>query len=71
MQALNEMRRNEIKRLEKELTETKMQGETKIDELQEKLLVSESEYQRAVTEYQRQCGKYFILIIIIFHCYFI
>lgn len=69
MKALNEMRRNEIKRLEKELTETKMQGETKIDKLQEKLLVTESEYQRTVAEYQRQCGKYFILAFITRRCW--
>lgn len=59
MQALNEMRRNEIKRLERELTDYKMQGETKIQKLQEKLLVNDSEYQRTIAEYQHQCGKYF------------
>ncbi|KAE9538187.1 hypothetical protein AGLY_006159 [Aphis glycines] len=55
LQALYEIRRGEVNRLEKELSEIKMQAEAEIDNLRKKLLISESEGQRTVMEYQRQC----------------
>lgn len=57
LQALYEMRRNEVTRLEKELSECKIQSEAEIDNLRKKLLISESENQRTVMEYQHQCGN--------------
>lgn len=62
LQTMNEMRRSEIKRLERVLAETKVHAETEIDNLRKKLLINESEGQRTVTEYQHQCGNYFGLI---------
>ncbi|VVC33896.1 Hypothetical protein CINCED_3A019370 [Cinara cedri] len=55
LQALYEIKRSEINRLEKELTEFKMHAGVEIDNLNKNLLISESEGQRKVTEYQRQC----------------
>ncbi|XP_060862176.1 putative leucine-rich repeat-containing protein DDB_G0290503 isoform X1 [Metopolophium dirhodum] len=55
LQALYEMRRSEVNRLEKELSEFKMQAEAEIDNLRKNLLINESEGQRTVVEYQRQC----------------
>ncbi|XP_026817802.1 protein PFC0760c-like [Rhopalosiphum maidis] len=55
LQALYEMRRGEVNRLEKELSEFKMQAEAEIDNLRKKLLINESEGQRTVLEYQHQC----------------
>lgn len=63
MQALYEIRRGEVNRLEKELSEFKMQAEAEIDNLRKKLLISESEGQRTVMEYQRQCGNNLKIII--------
>jgi len=57
LQALYEMRRSEVNRLEKELSEYKMQAEAEIDNLRKNLLINESEGQRTVMEYQRQCGN--------------
>jgi len=57
LQALYEMRRSEVNRLEKELSEFKMQAEAEIDNLRKNLLIKESEGQRTVMEYQRQCGN--------------
>lgn len=57
LQALYEIKRREINRLEKELTECKMQAETTIENLHDKLLIKESEGQRTLMEYQRQCGN--------------
>jgi len=57
LQALYEMRRSEVKRLEKELSEFKMQAEAEIDNLRKNLLINESEGQRTVMEYQQQCGN--------------
>lgn len=57
LQALYEMRKTEVTRLEKELSECKMQSEAEIDNLRKKLLISESENQRTVMEYQHQCGN--------------
>jgi len=51
------MRRGEVNRLEKELSEFKMQAEAEIDNLRKKLLITESEGQRTVLEYQHQCGN--------------
>lgn len=51
------MRRNEVNRLEKTLSEFKMQSEAEIDDLRKKLLLSESEGQRTIMEYQLQCGN--------------
>jgi hypothetical protein len=47
----------EVKRLEKELFELKTQSEANIDNFRKQLLMSESEGQRRVMEYQRQCGN--------------
>jgi len=63
LQALYEIRRGEVNRLEKELSEFKMQAEAEIDNLRKKLLISESEGQRTVMEYQRQCGNNLKIII--------
>lgn len=57
LQALNEMRRNEVNRLEKELTEFKMQATMEIDNLRKNLLITESENQRTVMDYQQKCGN--------------
>jgi len=57
LQALYEMRRCEVSRLEKELSAFKMQAEAEIDNLRKNLLINESESQRTVMEYQRQCGN--------------
>lgn len=57
LQALNEMRRGEVYRLEKELTEFKMQAAMDIDNLRKSLLITESESQRTVMEYQQKCGN--------------
>lgn len=46
-----------MNRLEKELTEFKMQTSEEIDNLRKNLLISESEGQRTVMEYQQQCGN--------------
>lgn len=62
LQALYEMRRTEVSRLEKELSECKMQSQADIDNLRKKLLISESENQRTVMEYQRQCGNKIVLL---------
>lgn len=40
-----------------------MQAEAEIDNLRKKLLISESEGQRTVMEYQRQCGNNLKIII--------
>ncbi|XP_050419886.1 putative leucine-rich repeat-containing protein DDB_G0290503 [Adelges cooleyi] len=55
LHALNEMRRIEIARLEKDLSEYKMQAEMEIDSLRKKLLITESESQRVILQYQHQC----------------
>jgi len=57
LQALYEMRRSEVNRLQKEFSEFKMQAEAEIDNLRKNLLINESEGQRTVVEYQRQCGN--------------
>lgn len=57
LQALYEMRRSEMIRLEKELSEFKMEAGAEIDNLRKNLLINESENQRTVMEYQRKCGK--------------
>lgn len=62
LQTMNEMRRSEIKRLERVLAETKMQSEAEVDNLRKKLLINESESQRTLMEYQHQCGNYFRII---------
>lgn len=51
------MKTKEVKRLEKELFELKTQSEENLDNFRKKLLMSESEGQRRVMEYQRQCGN--------------
>lgn len=57
LHALYEMKRSEISRLQKELAESKMQADAEIDNLRKNLLINESEVQRTVMEYQRQCGN--------------
>jgi len=61
LQALNEIRRSEVNKLEKELADIKMQAGAEVDNLRKKLLIMESESQRIVMEYQQQCGKIFKL----------
>lgn len=51
------MRRKEVNKLEKELTDYKMQAGAEIDNLRKNLLINDSESQRAVMEYQYQCGN--------------
>lgn len=55
--ALYEIKRSEVNRLEKELNEYKMQTSEEIDNLRKNLLISESEGQRTIMEYQQQCGN--------------
>lgn len=52
-----EIKRSEVNRLEKELTQFKMQTGTEIDNLRKNILIKESECQRTIMEYQQQCGK--------------
>lgn len=63
LQALYEMRRSEVSRLEKELDEYKMQAEADIDNLRKNLLINESESQRIIVEYQQQCGNNNVIIL--------
>lgn len=58
-QVLYEMRRNQVSELEKKFSELKMQAKAEIDGLRNKLLITESESQRTIMEYQRQCGNEF------------
>jgi len=64
LQVLNEMRRSEVNKLEKELTEFKMQATMEIDNLRKNLLITESENQRTVMDYQQKCGNNIQFLII-------
>lgn len=66
------MKTKEVKRLEKELFDLKTQSEANNDNFRKQLLMSESEGQRRVMEYQRQCGnkiKFLYQFIYILNCY--
>ncbi|XP_050538610.1 putative leucine-rich repeat-containing protein DDB_G0290503 isoform X2 [Daktulosphaira vitifoliae] len=52
---INEIRRREISRLETELAEYKMKANIEIESLKKKLLLTESENQRVIVQYQHQC----------------
>lgn len=65
------MKTKEVKRLEKELFEFKTQSVANIDNFHKKLLMTESEGQRRIMEYERQCGNKIIFLnrlIDILHC---
>jgi len=64
LQTLNEMRRSEVNKLERELTEYKMEAATEIDNLRKNLLITESESQRTIMKYQQKCGNNIKLLII-------